>query len=122
MIQISDAVRPPDAFSFQSGRHPGAGMMQNTIPNFPGQIQAQSVILQLFYHPQALLIVPKPSRQQIIQRPLSDMSVWRMPQIMPERDGFGQVFVETKSAGDSPRDLCNLQRVGQTRTVMIPFR
>ena len=44
-----------------------------------------------------------------------------MSQIVPQRDGFREVLVEGKSAGDGTGNLRNVQRVGQPRDVVIPL-
>ena len=44
-----------------------------------------------------------------------------MPQIVPQRDGFREILVEGKRAGDGTGNLRNVQRVGQPRDVVIPL-
>lgn len=49
------------------------------------------------------------------------VSEGRMPQIVPQRDGFREILVERKRAGDGTGNLRNVQRVGQPRDVVIPL-
>ena len=46
----------------------------------------------------------------------------RMPQVVREGDGFGEVLVEPQRAGDGAGHLHYLQRVGQARPIVIPLR
>jgi hypothetical protein len=54
-----------------------------------------------------------------IQRPLAGMAEGRVAEVMGERQRLGQVLVEPERAGQRPRDLRDLQGVGQARSVMI---
>src|SRR5581483_480633 len=46
----------------------------------------------------------------------------RMAEVMGERDGLRQVFVEAQGAGDGARDLRDFQRVGQAGAIVVFFR
>ena len=45
-----------------------------------------------------------------------------VPQIMSQGNGLRQIFVHAQSSGNRPGSLCNLQRMCQTRPVMISLR
>ena len=55
----------------------------------------------------------------MIQRVFADVPKGRVPQIMPQRDGFGQIFVQPQAPGQRPGHLRHLQRVGQAGAVMV---
>ena len=44
-----------------------------------------------------------------------------MPQIVPKRNRFRQVFVEHKRARDRARNLSHVECMRQARDVMVPF-
>jgi hypothetical protein len=43
-------------------------------------------------------------------------------QIVPERDGLGQILVQPQCAGDRARDVTDVERVGESHPVVIAFR
>jgi len=59
---------------------------------------------------------------KLIQNILTYMSEWRVSQVMPQPDSFGQVFVKVKSAGYGARNLRNLQCMGEACGIMIAQR
>ena len=52
---------------------------------------------------------------------LARMSEGRMSQVMRECDALGEIFIESESPRDVPRDLCDFHRVRQAASVVIPF-
>ena len=66
--------------------------------------------------------MPESLRQQGVQRPLPDVAVGRVAQIMPQGDGLRQILVQPQGPGQGPGHLGNLQRVGQPGPVVIPLR
>ena len=54
--------------------------------------------------------------QALVQRVLARMTEGRMPEVMRQRDGLGQVFVESQRAGDRTCNLGHLDRMSQTCT------
>ena len=55
----------------------------------------------------------------LVQGVFANMAERRMAQIMPQRDGFGQIFVQPQAPGQRPGHLRHLQRVGQAGAVMV---
>ena len=122
VVQIRDPVRPADALRFRCFGLHFSGVGKNALADFLGQVQPCSPVFKHFHHPQALLIVPEAFRQKFIQCSLPDMAVGSMPQVVPQGDGFGQVFIQAEGTGQRPCNLGHLKRVGQAGPVMIPFR
>ena len=58
----------------------------------------------------------------VVEDALAGVSERRVPEVVSERDRFGQLFVEPQHLGDAARDLRDLQRVGQPRAVVIAGR
>ena len=50
------------------------------------------------------------------------MSKRRVPQIMPQRNGLCQIFIEPQGPGNGAGNLGNLQRMGQPGAVMVSLR
>ena len=119
MVQISDPVRPAHTFRLRSFRLQRTGMPENSAADFSRQIQAVTSVFQTIHHPETLLIVAEPFRQEIVEGSLADMTERRMAQIVPQSDGFRQILVQAQSAGDGAGDLGNLQRMRQPGAVMI---
>jgi hypothetical protein len=59
-------------------------------------------------------------RVKLVQHTLSNMAKGRMPQVMGQGNGFGQVFVQPKGSGDGAGHLGDFQSVGQPGAVVIP--
>ena len=59
---------------------------------------------------------------QMVQRRLSDVTKWGMTKVVSQRDGLCQVLIETQAACKRARYLSYLERVGQTRTIMVAHR
>ena len=101
-----------------------AGMFADTLLHFPGQIQSVKLRVAFFQHvddAQALPVVFEPAvvLHQFIEHVLSGMAERRMPEIVRQRDGFRQVFVQLEGFADRPGDLRHLQRMREARPVII---
>src|SRR5437763_1799394 len=59
-----------------------------------------------------------PARARI-QRRLAEMPERRVAEVVPQTDRLHQVLVEPQRARDGARDLCDLQRVGEPRPVVV---
>ena len=57
----------------------------------------------------------------LVQRVFPRMAEGGMAEIVGERNGFNQIFVEAENARQRARDLRDLQAVGQSRAVVIAF-
>ena len=75
--------------------------------------------LQLVHHPHALLVVFKAAGAQSVQRTLARVAEGRVPQIVPQGNGLGQVLVQAQRPGDGAGDLVHLQRVGEPGAVVV---
>ena len=94
-------------------------MGEDAVQRFPAQVEPLTVVFQAFSHAQALLIVAKAAGQQAVERAFPDMAERRMPQIVPQGGGFGQVLVEAQAARQRAGHLGYLQRMGQAGAVMV---
>lgn len=97
-------------------------MIQNAVAHFVCQIQPCAAVFELFNDAQALHIVFKSARNQSVQHVLAGMAKRRMSEIMSQCNGLRQILVEAESTRDRPRDLRDLKRMCQTRSVMVALR
>ncbi len=58
----------------------------------------------------------------VVQHALAGVAERRVPEIVPERDRFGQLLVEPQDLRDAARDLRDLERVRQPGAVVIAGR
>ena len=56
-----------------------------------------------------------------MQRILPGMTEWRVAEVVRQRNGLDQVFVELQVARDRPRDLRDLQAMRQARAKQVAF-
>ena len=94
-------------------------VLGDAVAHFPAQVEAGTVLLEHIDNAQALLVVVKPVRDEPFQHALARVPERRVPEVMPEGDGFGQLLVEPEHLRDGARNLRHLERVGQSRAVVI---
>ena len=74
-------------------------------------------------HPQRVLVVaeagPEALAQARVQRRLADVAERRVAEVVAQPDRLGQVLVEAQRPRHGPRDLRDLERVGEPRAVVI---
>ena len=129
VIDIGDDIGDANDLAFKGGRHvlgaftqnlaPSLGMADDAVADLPGQEKPFAVVLELLDDPQALLGVAEAAFDEAVERGLSRMPEGRVAEVVPERDGFGQVLVEAQGPGDCPGDLRDLESVGQACPVVI---
>ena len=69
------------------------GVTGNAVAHFPGQVQAFAIVFEHVDNAQALLVVVEASGHERTQHPFTRMAKRRVPQVVAERDGLGQLFV-----------------------------
>ena len=97
-------------------------MGNDAVAHLPGQVQTLAVLFQILHHPQTLPVMGKTSGAQPVEGSFPRMTEGRMPQVMSQRDGLGQVLVQAQGPGHRAGDLADFQGMGQAGTVMIAFR
>ena len=118
VVDIGNAVGKVDNAAFRRTRLAPAGMADNAVAHLARKVQ----ILEHIHNAQTLLVVPKTERTNLIERRLSGVTERRVPEIMSERDRFGQILIESKRPRDCPRNLRDLERVRQPSTVVVALR
>src|SRR5688500_10115306 len=99
-------------------------MFVDAFARFKAQIQAIKCAVMFFQHihdAQGLKIVLESAVvfHAVIERFLSCMTEWRMPQIMRQSNGFNQVFVKAQIAGNRAADLRDFETVRQARAEQV---
>ena len=61
-------------------------------------------------------------RGKLVQHVLPGVAEWCVPQVVPQSDSLGQIFVEAKGPRYGPGNLADFKGVGQAGAVVIPFR
>ena len=96
-------------------------MLEDAFAHLPRQIQPLAGRFEQIDDAHRLLVVTKPLRQQVAERLLARMAEWRVPQIVGQRDGFGEIVVEPQRTGNGTRDLRHLDAVCQARAEQVAF-
>ena len=101
-------------------------MLENAFAGLERQVQAVELrvaLFQLVHHAQALQVVLKTAEggHAVIQRILPGMAKRRVTQVMRQRDGFDQVFVQPQRARDGAAQLRHLQRMRQPGAKQVAF-
>ena len=101
-------------------------VLDQTLQRLPGEIQSIErgiAALQCRDHAQRLCVMVETARRRetAVERALAGMAEGRMAEIMGERQGLGQVLVESQGARQRARDLGDFEGVGEPGAVVIAF-
>lgn len=124
------AVEKALAHRPQLARMRGRAMLQDAFAGLEAQVQAVELGVALFQfvdHAQALQIVLEAARlrRQLahagVELVLPGMAERRVPQIMRQRDGLGEILRNPQAARQRARDLGHFQAVGQAGAEQVAF-
>ena len=93
---------------------------RDAVAHFPRQVEPLAVVLEHVDDAETLLVVVEAAGDEIVEDALAGVAERRVPEIVPERDGLGQLLVEPQHLGDAARNLRDLERVRQAGAVVIP--
>ena len=99
-------------------------VLLQSLAHFMAEIEAGEFRVARLDHvhdAQALCIVIESAvpAHQFIERLLPRVAERRMPEVVRERDGLGEVFIQRERAGDGARDVGDLESVRESRAQMI---
>ena len=97
-------------------------MLRNSIADFPGEVQPPAVVLEHVDDAEALLVMVESGWHQLIYHALAGVAERRMSEIVAQRNRFGELFVQTQDFRNRSRDLRDLERVRQARSIVIACR
>ena len=86
------------------------------------QIQPSAVLFDIVDNAHALEIVLVAVGAEAVKGGLSGVSEGRVPEIVSECDGLGEILVQPQGARHCPRDLRDLKRMRQARSVVVADR
>ena len=94
-------------------------VFQDAFARFECEVQAVEVGIALFQpvdHAKALQVEFEPAVRvhALVQRILARVAERGVSQVVCQRDGLDQVFVQAQRPGDRSAQLCHFQRVGHT--------
>ena len=97
MVYIRYPVGELDDDALQSGRHAVSGVIQDAVPDLPGQIEAFSVVLKFFHYADGLLVMREVLREAFLHNDLAGMPEGSVAYVMSQRSRFAQVLVQHES-------------------------
>ncbi|SUE42435.1 Uncharacterised protein [Ralstonia mannitolilytica] len=114
---------PPPQIA-ERGRIVARAMLEDALARLERQVQAVKAAVALFqpvHHQQALQVVLETAVRlhAIVERILACVAERRVAQVVRERDGLHQVFVQPQAARDRPGDLRHLKAVRQARAKQV---
>ena len=119
VVHIRDAIRHGDDASLEGFGANGPCVAEYTIAHLGHKVQASPAVLDRLDHAKALLVVAEALRTDLIERAFARMAEGRVAEIVAERDRLGQILVQAERPCDRPRDLRDLERVGQPCAVVV---
>ena len=99
-------------------------VFHHALDRLPRQVQAVELgiaLFQLGHDAEGLdVVIEAAIRLHLhLQLVLARMAERRMPQIVGQGDGLGQILIQPQRMGQRPRDLRHLQTVGQAGAIMV---
>ena len=124
VIDVRDAVDEADDPSLEGRRRLRApGVTGDTVAGGRGEVEAPAGPREAGARAQRVLVVAEsrsePPLETAIEGVLADVPERRVAEVVAEPDRLGEVLVEPEGSRDRPRDLRDLERVGQPRAVVI---
>ena len=120
------AEAPGQHFGVITRTHQRAVMFHDAFQRLPGEVQAFKLGVagfKLGHHAQGLGVMIKAAeiRHGFRQGVLARMAKRRMPQIVGQGAGFGQILIHVQRPRQGPGDLGHFQRMGQARAIGVAF-
>ena len=116
--QIGDAVGRAHDAPFERARQALAAMVHDAVLDFHREVQPLAALFEELDNAQALLVVHEMARE-LRHRRLARMAERRVADIMAERDGFREVFIEPQCARNRARNLRDLEAVRHARPIVV---
>src|SRR6185503_19138858 len=99
-------------------------VLDQALAHLPRQVQAREAgifLLQHFDDAKALAVMLEAAMllHQPVERRLASVAEGRMAEVMRQRDGLSEVFIELEGAADIAGDGSDFHRVGEPGAQMI---
>ena len=121
VVDICAAVGEFDDFAFESAGRAAVFVIDDPVAYFVSEIESLAVVFEQFDDAQALFVVFETTLDQFVKNLFSRVPERRMTEVVPQRDSFGQIFVEAQGARCGAPYLRDFERMREPRTVMIAF-
>jgi hypothetical protein len=83
-------------------------VVDDAVPDFPGEVEASAISLEVVDDPEALFTVPERTVEIGTEGLFPEMSEWCVSEVMSKGDRLGEVLVEAEGTSDRPGDLGDL--------------
>src|SRR5699024_8997409 len=97
-------------------------MVEDAHAGLIAEVESAALFLNEIDDAQALLVVVEAGRVYLADGALARVSERGVPQVMAQRDGLREVFVELEGARDGARYARDLERVREACAVMVALR
>ena len=125
MIDVCDFVAESYDHAFPregQGSASGSGVPLDPVDDLGGEVQPSAVLLDDLHDALSLHVVGESAGHDLIQSAFAVVPERSMPEVVPERDSLGEIFVQPERACNSAGDLADLQRVREPRAVVVGVR
>ena len=122
VIDIGDPIAEPDAGGFPRVIRRTVRMVQDSHPGLIAEIQTLSAALKEIHYPQTLLIVAEAAGMNPVQSAFSGVAKGSMAEIVPERDGLGEILVQLQRPAHGTGQTADFQGMGQTGAIVVSLR
>ena len=126
VVDVGDAVGEAHHPALEGGGKPVTGVTADAVANLPGEVETPALMLQRLDHAHALFVVLEPAGafrpEDVVEDGLAGVAEGSVTEIVAQRHGLHQVFVQTAGPGYGAGDARDLQRVGETGAVVVAFR
>ena len=120
MVHVGDPVGEPHHLRLEGGGHGhGPRVVDDPVADLPREVQAGAVLLQVVDDPEALLVVPERTTEERGEGLLAEVAEGGVTEVVAEGDGLGEVLVQAQDPGRRPRDLRDLEGVGEPDAVVV---
>ena len=123
VVDVRHAVDELDDAALERLRRDRPGVVEDAVAHLVREVEAAAVALEHVDDAQRVLVVAEAALEALAQRAvepgLAGVPEGRVPEIVAEADGLGEVLVEAQRAGDRARDPDGLERVREPRAVVV---
>ena len=97
-------------------------MLLYPVADLFGEVEARTIFLDLLDDAHALLVVPEAVGQELAEELLADVTERCVPDVVAHRHRLDEVFIQTEAARHRAADLRDLERMRETRAVVVADR
>ena len=122
MVYVGDAVGQPDAYRLKGVVGCAVRVVQYAHSRLITEVKSPAVTLDAVHNSKALLVVVKAAGAKLAQRTLAGVSEGRVTEVVTEGYRLRQILVELQRPCKRSGKSADLQRVRQSRAVVVALR